>query len=147
MNRILAVILLVSALGITCKSASADRKDDRAAALALIRRTNASQLEVGLPSQPITDWLGEVFDTTVNWDTEPGCGDPHNRNNDRLCAITTIPFNRDLRATVSIDVGRVGQVTGPPKLDIAFWERSDGTHFTEVNRLSDFAKVVIATKN
>ncbi|HEY8166691.1 MAG TPA: hypothetical protein VIF83_14155 [Gemmatimonadaceae bacterium] len=145
MNRIL--ILFVSALSLMCKSATADHKDDRATALALIRRTSAAQLEAGLPSQPISDWLGRVFDTTVNWDTEPGCGKPRGADNDRLCAATTIPFNRDLRATVLIDVGRVGQVTGPPKFDFAFWERSDGTHFTEVKRLSDLAKVVIATKN
>ena len=61
--------------------------------------------------------------------------------------MTTIPFNGDLEATVTIDVGRVSKVEGPAKLDLAYVERNDGSHFTEVKRLSDFPKVVSATKN
>src|SRR5260370_24884098 len=145
MDRIATAVIVASGLSMMCNSAAPDRKDDSAAALALIQRTTALQLEAGLPSQPITDWLGRVLGATIKWDTELGCGDLQHRHNDRLCVVTTIPFNRDLEATVLIEVGRIHHITGPAKFDFASWERSDGTCFTEVERLSDFPKVISAT--
>jgi hypothetical protein len=146
MNRIAIAIILASGLGTMCTSAAADRQDDHAAALALIQRTTASQLEAGLPSQPITEWLVRIFGAAVKWDMLPGCGDPNHQHDDRLCVVTTIPFNGDLEATVTIDVGRVSKIEGPAKLDLAYVERSDGSHFNIVKRLSDFPKLVSATK-
>lgn len=139
-------ILLVGLLVLFCGSATGSRKRDQVAAIDVIQHTTASQLEEGLPSEPITAWLAKLFNATVTWDFEPGCGDPNHKHDDRICVSTTIPFNRDLEAIVFVDVGPVGRPMGPARLDLAFWQRNDGSHYHEVQRLSEFPEIVKRTK-